>query len=110
MFGWVFRLTRLLGFWLSLSVVAVVVLGTSTVWSRHQDRAEEVRRTALQERERELLAGIDRLALEWSRLNQPERLAGLARKHLDLQPVPVRRPAEIVEVLVPVRQPGEAGR
>ncbi len=101
MFAWVLRLGRLMGFWLCLSVGAATVLGTGTVWLRHQGRAEEARRAVLHAREEELLAGMDRLAAEWSRLNRPERLTRLARKYLDLGPRPISRPADLVDVLGP---------
>ena len=104
------RLGRLMGFWLCLSTMLVMVLGGGTIWLRHQLRSGEDRLEALQAREDELRAGMDRLAMEWSRLNQPAQLADLARRHLDLRPVPVSRPAEFVEVLAPAPLPGAGGR
>ena len=110
MFAWMFRLGRLMGFWLCLSMVLVMVLGGSTIWLRHQLRSGEARLEVLQAKEEELRAGMDRLAMEWSRLNQPAQLADLARRHLDLRPVPISPPAEFVEVLAPALLPGGAGR
>ncbi len=109
MFAWLFRLGRLLGFWLCLSMVLVMVLGGSTIF-RHQLRSGEARLEALEAKEEELRAGMDRLAMEWSRLNQPAQLADLARRHLDLRPLPISPPAEFVEVLAPAPLSGGAGR
>ena len=109
MFAWIFRLGRLMGFWLCLSMVLVMVLGGSTIF-RHQLRSGEARLEALEAKEEELRAGMDRLAMEWSRLNQPAQLADLARRHLDLRPIPISPPAEFVEVLAPAPVPGDAGR
>ncbi len=109
MFAWIFRLGRLMGFWLCLSMVLVMVLGGSTIF-RHQLRSGEARLEALETKEEELRAGMDRLAMEWSRLNQPAQLADLARRHLDLRPIPISPPAEFVEVLAPAPLPGGAGR
>ena len=109
MFAWIFRLGRLMGFWLCLLMVLMVVLGGSTIF-RHQLRSGEARLEALEAKEEELRAGMDRLAMEWSRLNQPAQLADLARRHLDLRPIPISPPAEFVDVQAPALLPGGAGR
>ena len=109
MFAWIFRLGRLMGFWLCLSMVLVTVLGGSTIF-RHQLRSGEARLEALAAKEEELRAGMARLAMEWSRLNQPAQLADLARRHLDLRPISISPPAEFVEVLAPARLSGGAGQ
>lgn len=96
---WVLRLGRLMGFWLCLLVVSVTVLGGSTIWLRHQLRAGETRLEALQAREEFLAARMEWLAMEWSQVNRPDELAELARRHLDLRPVPVTPASQITEVL-----------
>ena len=110
MLSWAFRVGRLMGFWLCLSMVSVMVLGGSTIWLRHQLRAGEARLEALHAKEEELRAGMDRLAMEWSRLNQPEQLADLAQRHVDLRPRPVSPPARLVEVISQGELPGRTGQ
>ncbi len=101
MVAWVLRAGRLMGFWLCLLMVAVMLLVGSSIWFRHQLRAGEDRLDALHAREEALRMGMDRLAAEWSHLNQPERLSRLARAHLDLQPAPVTPLPLLPDVLAP---------
>ena len=97
---WVLRLGRLMGFWLCLLVVSVTDSRRQYESGCAISSGRERRAWRRCRRERNSLAArMEWLAMEWSQVNRPDELAELARRHLDLRPVPVTPASQITEVL-----------
>lgn len=74
----------------SLIVLWVTVIGVMASGLFHMKYAVQEREDQLANLNRELIASekaVHVLNAEWSYLNRPERLAKLAAKHLNLQPM-----------------------
>lgn len=91
------RLTAILG--LAIAAVAALFLFAvkDEVWQM-EDELRAVQRDILDQQE-----AIQVLETEWSYLNQPARIADLAKRHLGLQPVSAKRIVRLDDL--PLRAP-----
>ncbi len=61
--------------------------------ARLEEELQQVERQILKEQR-----AIHVMAAEWSYINRPDRLADLARRHLDLAPLPAERIVQIEDL------------
>ena len=80
--------------WLALAVVAAVAAFTV----KYEVRGLEERLAALEGEVASTREAIHVLRAEWSYLNSPERLADLARRHLDLVPMDAGQLGTLLDV------------
>ena len=92
-------------FWCALAIVAAIVAFTI----KYQVRELEEQLVATERAMDESREAIHVLKAEWSYLNRPERLAELAARYLDLQPMDPAQMTALADVPLrqePVAEPG----
>jgi cell division protein FtsL len=94
---------------LNIVVIVALVLAASWVYKIKFEATEQAERLAKLRgeirRERDVIAS---LRAEWSKLDSPARIQGLARRHLDLKPIGTRQfemlenlPQRVPQVITP---------
>jgi cell division protein FtsL len=81
-----------------LTLSLAVAAGIGLFYAKHRVQALEEELTGLQQRILADREAIHVLKAEWSFLNDPERLADLARRHLEMAPVAGAQLATIADV------------
>ena len=92
---------------LSLTILWIVLVGAMASGLFQLKYAVQEREDELTRLNRELIASeqaVHVLLAEWSYLNRPDRLAGLAARHLDLAPMTPEQVGSIGMTALPVAE------
>ncbi len=85
---------RAMAGWALLALLAA----TSAFWLKYERHGREEELARIERETAESHEQIRILRAEWDYLRRPERLAGLARRHLDLAPVAPARMARLADL------------
>jgi len=101
---------------LNICVIAALVLAAADVYKIKFESTRQAQRVAkLRTEIRREHDAIAALRAEWARLNNPERIQGLAKRHLALKPADSRQYGQLDNLperpadLVPVQEPDPIG-